>query len=161
MTSADFSPFVVTDGFHTLFPTADEASLGTTRHFLSIYPVSYTHLKNVTMIVISNFMVSTFLYRQCQCPKKFIIFIISQTCCVTERRAIRHCVFIIILQRKSITRFCIFCHLLTKTLYNQYRNRRDKKPKKRKKIRNRNNSIQIFFLIHFTLYVRSPHFPFF
>ena len=37
MTSADFSPFVVTDGFHTLFPTADETSLGTTRHFLSIY----------------------------------------------------------------------------------------------------------------------------
>lgn len=27
--------------------------------------------------------------------------------------------------------------------------------------RNRNNSIQIFFLIHFTLHVRSPHFPFF
>ena len=37
MTSADFSPFVVTNGFHTLFPTADETSLGTTRHFLSIY----------------------------------------------------------------------------------------------------------------------------
>ena len=37
MASADFSPFVVTDGFHTLFPTADETSLGTTRHFLSIY----------------------------------------------------------------------------------------------------------------------------
>ena len=37
MASADFSPFVVTDGFHTLFPSADETSLGTTRHFLSIY----------------------------------------------------------------------------------------------------------------------------
>ena len=35
------------------------------------------------------------------------------------------------------------------------------KAEKRKKIRNRNNSIQIFFLIHFTLHVRSPHFPFF
>ena len=32
---------------------------------------------------------------------------------------------------------------------------------KRKKIRNRKNSIQIFFLIHFTLHVRSLHFPFF
>lgn len=37
MASADFSSFVVTDGFHTLFPSADETSLGTTRHFLSIY----------------------------------------------------------------------------------------------------------------------------
>ena len=43
MASADFSPFVVTHGFHivpcgyTLFPSADETSLGTTRHFLSIY----------------------------------------------------------------------------------------------------------------------------
>ena len=43
MASADFSPFVVTDGFHivpcgyTLFLSADETSLGTTRHFLSIY----------------------------------------------------------------------------------------------------------------------------
>ena len=37
MASADFSPFVVTDGFHTLFPSADETSLGTTRFFLSIY----------------------------------------------------------------------------------------------------------------------------
>ncbi len=43
MTSADFSPFVVTDGFYivpcgyTLFLSADETSLGTTRHFLSIY----------------------------------------------------------------------------------------------------------------------------
>ena len=35
--SADFSPFVVTDGFLALFPTADETSLGTTRFFLSIY----------------------------------------------------------------------------------------------------------------------------
>ena len=35
MTSADFSPFVVTDGFHTLFLSADETSLGTTRFFLS------------------------------------------------------------------------------------------------------------------------------
>ena len=32
---------------------------------------------------------------------------------------------------------------------------------KRKKIRNRKNSIQIFSLIHFTLHVRSLHFPFF
>ena len=37
MTSADFSPFVVTDGFHTLFPSADETSLGTTHFFLSIH----------------------------------------------------------------------------------------------------------------------------
>ena len=37
MASADCSPFIVTDGFHTLFPTADETSLGTTRFFLSIY----------------------------------------------------------------------------------------------------------------------------
>ena len=37
MASADFSPFVVTHGFHTLFPSADETSLGTTRFFLSIY----------------------------------------------------------------------------------------------------------------------------
>ena len=48
--------------------------------------------------------------------------------------------------------------LYTITPYN-YRNQT--KPKKRKKIRNRNNSIQIFFLIHFTLHVRSHHFPFF
>lgn len=32
MASADFSPFVVTDGFHTLFPSADGTFLGTTRH---------------------------------------------------------------------------------------------------------------------------------
>ena len=37
MASADFSPFVITDGFHTLFSSADETSLGTTHHFLSIY----------------------------------------------------------------------------------------------------------------------------
>ena len=37
MASADFSSFVVTNGFHTLFPSADEISLGTTRHFFSIY----------------------------------------------------------------------------------------------------------------------------
>ena len=37
MASADFSPFVVTHGLHTLFSSADETSLGTTRHFLSIY----------------------------------------------------------------------------------------------------------------------------
>jgi len=37
MASADFSSFVVTDGFLTLFPSADETSLGTTRFFLSIY----------------------------------------------------------------------------------------------------------------------------
>jgi len=35
MASADFSPFVVTHEFHTLFPFADETSLGTTRRFLS------------------------------------------------------------------------------------------------------------------------------
>ena len=37
MASADFSPFVVTHGFHTLFPSADETSLSTTRFFPSIY----------------------------------------------------------------------------------------------------------------------------
>ena len=37
MASADFSPFVVTHGLHTLFSSADETSLGTTRFFLSIY----------------------------------------------------------------------------------------------------------------------------
>ena len=44
---------------------------------------------------------------------------------------------------------------------NQYAERLLSEAEKRKKIRNRNNSIQIFFLIHFTLHVRSPHFPFF
>ena len=37
MASADFLSFVVTNGLHTLFLSADKTSLGTTRHFLSIY----------------------------------------------------------------------------------------------------------------------------
>ena len=49
MASADFSPFVVTDGFHTLFPSADETSLGTTRHFLSI------HLPHILQLTPSSY----------------------------------------------------------------------------------------------------------
>ena len=37
MASADFLSFVVTHGLHTLFLSADKTSLGTTRHFHSIY----------------------------------------------------------------------------------------------------------------------------
>ena len=37
MASVDFSLFVVTDGFHTLFPSVDGTSLGTTCHFPSIH----------------------------------------------------------------------------------------------------------------------------
>lgn len=37
MASADFLPFVVTHGLHTLFSSADKTSLGTTHHYLSIY----------------------------------------------------------------------------------------------------------------------------
>ena len=53
MASADFSSFVVTDGFHTLFPSADETSLGTTRHFLSIY------LPHLLQIIPSSYWTST------------------------------------------------------------------------------------------------------
>ena len=52
MASADFSPFVVTDGFHTLFPSADETSLGTTRFFLSI------HLPHLPQLIPSSYWTS-------------------------------------------------------------------------------------------------------
>lgn len=55
MTSADFSPFVVTHEFHTLFPSADEISLGTTRHFLSIY------LPHLLQLIPSSYWTSTCL----------------------------------------------------------------------------------------------------
>ena len=53
MTSADFSPFVVTHGFHTLFPSADETSPGTTHHFLSIY------LPHLLWLIPSSYWTST------------------------------------------------------------------------------------------------------
>ena len=49
MASADFSPFVVTDGLHTLFSSADETSLGTTRFFLSI------HLPHLLQLIPSSY----------------------------------------------------------------------------------------------------------
>ena len=61
MASADFSPFVVTDGFHTLFPSADETSLGTTRHFLSIYLPHLPHGIRAAL----DFVLSSTLVRPC------------------------------------------------------------------------------------------------
>ena len=55
MASADFSPFVVTDGLQTLFPSADEISLGTTRHFLSI------HLPHLLQLIPSSYWTLTCL----------------------------------------------------------------------------------------------------
>ena len=55
MASADFSPFVVTHGFHTLFLFADEISPGTTRHFLSI------HLPHLLQLIPSSYWTSACL----------------------------------------------------------------------------------------------------
>lgn len=73
MASADFSPFVVTDGFHTLFSSADETSLGTTRFFLS------TYLPHLPQLIPSSYWTSV-------CMATLSLTVASCDFCSSDRR---------------------------------------------------------------------------
>lgn len=73
MTSADFLPFVVTHGLHTLFPSADKTSLGTTRFFLS------TYLPHLPQLIPSSYWTSV-------CMATLSLTVASCDFCSSDRR---------------------------------------------------------------------------